>query len=412
MKILHLTPHLGGGVGKAHSSICAADTGDVQRQYLLLERPRDRRYVDLISQTGVPVTVAQDPDHVRHCVREADILQIEWWNHPRLYQCLVEFDLPAARTVVWSHISGLFAPYIPEKLFGAVDHFLFTSPCSLRTNTVPVLTAKARQTLGVVNSGFGFEVDTEIVHGPQRQGRVAYLGTVHFSKMSRAFFDVIDQADLPHPVDIWGTAEANGEVYERAARMKFPQRIQFRGHVETPELAFERAAIFLYLLQPQHFGTAENALIEAMSMGCVPLVFANPAEREIVEHGKTGFIESNVADAARRLVWMVNNPTEIARMGQEAANQVASRNSARLASSTFSQIYRNVLRGDKRKIDYVSALGERPIDWYSSTQDPATRFMDTSEDPRKGSLAHFLSCFPADQSLAETYSRGRLMARV
>ena len=43
MKVLHITPHLGGGVGKAHAAIKGATDPAVERVYYLLEEPRDRR---------------------------------------------------------------------------------------------------------------------------------------------------------------------------------------------------------------------------------------------------------------------------------------------------------------------------------------------------------------------------------
>ena len=50
MNILHVTAHLGGGVGKAHAALSAAMPFPARQSYLLLEEPRDRRYVEEIDQ--------------------------------------------------------------------------------------------------------------------------------------------------------------------------------------------------------------------------------------------------------------------------------------------------------------------------------------------------------------------------
>ena len=57
--------------------------------------------------------------------------------------------------------------------------------------------------------------------------------------------------------------------------------LDFRGY--TTDVASELRAInvMAYLLNPQHYGTAENALLEAMTMGIVPVVLDNPAERKL-----------------------------------------------------------------------------------------------------------------------------------
>ena len=107
MKILHVTPHLGGGVGKAHAAISAALPDIVEQSFVLLEPPRDRRFVDQIEAAGARVTVAGNLDQVAALARDADIVQFEFWNHPRLLECLARCDFPAMRSAFWSHISGL-----------------------------------------------------------------------------------------------------------------------------------------------------------------------------------------------------------------------------------------------------------------------------------------------------------------
>ncbi|MET0366238.1 MAG: glycosyltransferase [Sphingobium sp.] len=397
MKILHITAHLGGGVGKAHSALCAMDGPEVERHFLLLEPPRDTRYADAIRATGATVGIADDAASVRRLVASADIVQIEWWNHPRLYEGLCRFDLPESRTVLWSHISGLFAPYVPRDLLTAPHRFLFTSACSLDGPLVQALPADARAQMGIINSGFGF-------HGPAGErpasDAVAYLGTVDFAKMSRLFFDVVERAELKSPVSIWGAVERDGEVLRRAAAMQRPEAVRFHGQADDPESVLRQAGIFLYLLQPRHFGTAENALIEAMSLGCVPIVFDNPAERAIVDHGQTGFVENSVDAAAERLRWLVDNPAIRAAMGQRAADSVAATRSVAQASADFAATYRAVMAMDKRRIDYAAILGATPADWFLSTQgETISAAAGHSMSAHKGTLAHFSQCFPDDPSL-------------
>ena len=49
MRILHVTPHLGGGVGKAHAALSTVLPEIVQQTFVLLEPPRERRYIDRIE---------------------------------------------------------------------------------------------------------------------------------------------------------------------------------------------------------------------------------------------------------------------------------------------------------------------------------------------------------------------------
>ncbi len=98
MKILHVAAHLGGGVGKAHAALAEArrETGSQERhRFLLLEHPQDSRFAERIAAAGCEVVVSPPPDETARLVAEADILQIEWWGHPRLYEVLARTALPA-----------------------------------------------------------------------------------------------------------------------------------------------------------------------------------------------------------------------------------------------------------------------------------------------------------------------------
>lgn len=54
---------------------------------------------------------------------------------------------------------------------------------------------------------------------------------------------------------------------------------------------------------------------------------------------------------------------------------------------------------EKRRIDYARLLGATPADWFMSTQDRSSTDSGAMGAARKGSLAHFLHCFPEDASL-------------
>ena len=130
MKVLHIAPHLGGGVGKAHATLTEAERqsgAPVRRSYVLLEAPRDPTYAERVRAAGCALHVTPEPDRLVALAAEADIVQIEWWNHPRLYGLLAAETLPALRLVLWTHISGLAAPLIPKALAATADHVLFLS---------------------------------------------------------------------------------------------------------------------------------------------------------------------------------------------------------------------------------------------------------------------------------------------
>src|SRR6476661_10301079 len=212
MKILHVTPHLGGGVGKAHATISPVLPEVVEQTFVLLERPRDHRFIDKIRSVGGNVIIADDLNHVASLARKADIVQFEFWNHPRMFECLARTEFPPIRSMFWSHISGIVSPRIPPGLVTEAGRFVFTTPASLSIPSVSNLHAAERKKIGVINSGFGFaDAQPRIARG--RKPGVAYLGTVDFLKMHPGFFDAIDAVvgdDLR--VSVWGEVDAAGAV--------------------------------------------------------------------------------------------------------------------------------------------------------------------------------------------------------
>ncbi|MBB3542224.1 MULTISPECIES: glycosyltransferase family 4 protein [unclassified Rhizobium] len=404
MNILHIAAHLGGGVGKAHSSLCSVDPTSIKRTYLLLEAPRDLRHVDLLKQVGADVVVAPDRKTISSMAAKADIVQVEWWNHPRLYECLCETAWPKMRTLFWSHISGIAAPYLPTGLLTGDDRFVFSSECSFAAPNVATLPPATRNRFGVVNSGFGLPPRT--VDGVRRNGNsISYLGTVDFAKMSPDIFRVADEAATSEaPVRLWGEVSPLSEVVHTAAAMKDPRRVRFMGHTDNPADVFAQTSIFLYLLQTEHLGTAENALTEAMSSGCVPVVFNNPAEAAIVEDGRTGFIVSSIAEATERLRWMMRNPEAVAEMGRKAADHIATTRTPVSSAMAFEKIYADLLQVEKRRTDFRSRLGNTAAEWFLSTKTLATATLEkldlrTGGRAAKGTIDHFLTCFPEDTSL-------------
>ncbi|MCZ4290623.1 glycosyltransferase [Hoeflea alexandrii] len=398
MKIVHITPHLGGGVGKAHAALCAADSEAAGRHYVLLEEPRDHRHLDDIRETGADVTIAPDRQTIGELMDSADIVQFEWWNHPLMCGLLAGPPLPAMRSVFWSHVSGIAAPFIPAGLVAAADRFVFTSACSRLAPNLSGPASYGLERTAVINSGF-VHAGSGAGEGPDREKcGISYLGTVEFTKMSPAMMQVADRLEREGArVDVWGDVGAQSPVRDAVAAMKHPERLRLRGHTGDPRAALSRTSVFLYLLQPFHFGTAENALVEAMSLGCAPLVFANPCELEIVRDGETGLVATSVDHAIQLLNWMLEHPDEVRRMGETARAEVLEQKTPDRSIAAFRGLWQEAMHQPKRRPDFAGALGPTPRDWYEALQggpqgeNPSPQ---TGQAASKGSLAHFLACYP------------------
>jgi glycosyltransferase involved in cell wall biosynthesis len=389
VKVVHLAAHLGGGVGKAHAAIRAVDSRAADHTYILLESARDRRYAEAIAATGA--TVIERPeraDLLAHMV-EADIVQVEFWNHPRIYEALARLPLPSGRYLLWSHISGLAPPLIHPGLTEAADIFIYTSACSLA--------AGAKGDLRVIGSGFGLDAPPvrRLAPGTLRGG---YLGTVDFVKMSPDFFAMIDAVEAPDfEIAVYGAFDPQGGPARAHAAMRHPERVRMMGQTDDPAAALSRLDFFFYPLDRHHFGTAENALVEAMSAGLAPLVLDNPAECAIVTDGETGLVATNRAEATAALTRLLSDRALRERLGDTAASQAAMRFRPEVSRDAFATLYGEVLARPKRQSAFSDVLGDEPLDWFlgSFPQGAAS----AEGRPSKGSLTHFLECFPDDVRL-------------
>ena len=403
MKVLHIAPHLGGGVGKAHAAISAALPDEaVQQTFILLEQPKDRRYIGMIESAGARVIVAESLDQVAAEAGEADIVQFEFWNHPRLFECLARCDFPPMRSVFWSHISGLFKPLIPPGLIQESARFVFTTEAS---RAIDYLAQMPPRKTSVINSGFGFETAPPRRRRRDKRPIIAYLGTVDFIKMHPGFFDAIDRLEGDDiAVAVWGRDDPLSAVAARARAMQHPARVIFMGETDKPAAALADADIFFYPLQPDHYGTAENALVEAMSLGLVPVVLDNPAEMAIVRDGETGFVATSVEDCASILDMLLASPDLRERVGANAARHIAETRTAAHSVRDFMILWLGVLAEEPRRCDFRAVVGETPADWFLATQRlPGTEWKWSgragAENTAKGTLAHFESVFAGDASL-------------
>ncbi|MGH6684870.1 MAG: glycosyltransferase [Pseudolabrys sp.] len=362
--------------------------------------------MNAIENGGARVVVASGLDHVAQLAADCDIVQFEFWNHPRLFECLARCPFPAIRSVFWSHISGLNKPLIPPGLIEEAMRFAFTTEASRNIASMTLLSEAVRNSIAVINSGFGLAGHQRRAPARGRKPVIVYLGTVDFVKMNPGFFDAVDRlAGDDICVSVWGAIDSSGPVAARAQAMQHPERIKFCGETAEPAAALPDADIFFYPLQPDHYGTAENALVEAMSLGLVPVVLNNAAEMAIVRHGETGFVAHSIDEAVPRLQALLSSPDEIERVSRNAIEHVTENRAPEHSARDFMILWLGLLSKPPKHSDFRCAIGTNPADWFLSTQNlpgAESKFVGgkTAQQPAKGTFAHFETVFSGDVSLA------------
>ena len=367
IRVLHISSHLGGGIGRVMSTRAAysqSHADGIEDVFISLEAPQDARYADLIAASGARLIVAPDEAHVRREIEGADITQLEWWHHPLMAKWATFLGSVSSRWVVWAHVSGLHYPSISPAFSGLPHAFLTTTPATLRLLEQEGM---ARDNLvDFISSTGGFE-DFPLPDAVRDPARSCYLGSLNPAKMHpniMAYAQGVGRPDFQ--IDIFGDSSVNPQLEHAVRRLGAQSPIKLCGFCDRPQDVLPTYALFPYLLNPTHYGSTENALLEAMACGCVPLVMNNAIESGIVRHGVTGFVVDGIESFAATVRFLLDHPDECRRIGEACAKIVRREYSVAASAQKFLGIYRAVAEKSKKTLAFSSVFGKTAADMFLS----------------------------------------------
>ena len=323
--VLHITPHLSGGLGRVLLSTLKhanSATSGFKHEIIVFE-DLPQKSADLFRDYGDCLHVSSDDGFIRSKVNQADVVQLEWWNHPSVYKFLFLFEFPPSRVVVCCHVSGFARPQIINKnvvefsdIFLAVTKATKAHPLFQTGSSAPLI-GKLRFVT------FPVDVDRfeQIQFRPHEGFNIGYVGTVDYAKLHRNFLKMSASAKIPDArfvicgEDIDGKIEAEAKQYDR-------NNFTFLGYEPNIRSVFETLDVFGYPLNAKHFGSGEQVLLEAMFAGLPVVAFANPAEREIIENNETGILVNSEREYVAAIENLYRSPGERVRLGQNARKHV------------------------------------------------------------------------------------------
>ncbi len=349
--ILHITPHLGGGVGRVLLNYLEKAKGDHDFSHEVLSFEYANKNATLASKTTgflLKDEMSYRPDEIIAAIADADIVLIHWWNHPLLYTFLIRETLPSSRIIFWSHVSGFHAPYVFNKpVLNYPDLFVFTSPLSLDTPEVKQLPDERRKALRVIWSTGGVE-NTAAVHPKPHTGfNVGYIGTVDYGKMHPHFLKMSSNVAMQdvHFIVCGGPSEK--KLQEQAEQYGGAERFTFTGQINNINNYLEIFDVFGYPLAPYHYGTCEQSLCECMAAGIPPVVLANRTESLIVENGVTGIIATDEDTYTQAIERLYLNPDLRRQLSVNARNDARKKYSLELMVNRWQDIFNEALRFTK-----------------------------------------------------------------
>lgn len=337
MRILHIAPHLGGGVGRFLANIANADSQN-QHEFCLLESPIDTHLLTHISWQ----TFNNIQDRFDKYVAEFDIIQIEFWNHPLLFKFLLDHKLPSCRLIIYAHVSGIYAPnIIPQVMFDFADTVVLSTPAAMDHFADHIQKGKCR-----IIHGIGGITRTSVLQKVEHTGiNIAYIGTASYSKLHPGFIQAC-RTLLKQAPEVRFTVASNDDnthLCAESEELGISNHFDFFYRTDDIESILSRADLFGYPLRPDHFGTGEQAILEAMGAGVAPVVIGNPAEKSLIQDGETGVIASDIYDYVRAIQYCIAHPDFTSRIGAQAKTFALKNFSVKKTVSLFDSLYQHAM---------------------------------------------------------------------
>lgn len=430
MNILHITAHLGAGIGKAISGITQNknNPSSIENRILLLEKPLKTNYVEVCNKNEIPVIMYQKEDFHSH-LDWADIVVVSWWHHPSMAYLLANFPAIPCRLILWSHINGCSYPYFLPQLSKVADYLFFTTPYSLKN---PLWTEEERIQV-IQNSSVIYGMgDFQAKNLPYKQHytvhssfTIGYAGTLNYSKLHPQFpmycMEVIKKIENVKFVMAGDPSDALLQDIKKYGLEKY---IIFTGYVNNLSQVFLDFDVFAYPLNPDHFGTTENVLLEAMAAALPIVVLKHGPEEHIITNEMTGFLADSPSSYATVLEKLYLSENLRQTMGIQARSTAIHQFDSKINKENFYQLCKKVLGFPKRIHDFSSVFGQTPWDWFCSCtgddnvlfkQAYQSQFSSDSDklfikeqlknikaiykEKTKGSIFHFADHFPEDEKL-------------
>lgn len=330
-RILHITPHLGGGVGRVLLNYFSKvkDDPTFMHKVVCLDYA-NHKAVEVAKNIGLSLfdNMSAKKQEILDIIADSDIVLIHWWNHPLLYDFLVREQLPPCRVIMWSHNSGFHPPGVfTEKVLAYPDLFVFTTPMSYKTKEVQNLSVEQKKSLHVVWSTGGVDHVKSVKSKPHIGFNVGYIGTVDYAKMHPDFLNICNQVDIPDVKFIVCSGPKEKELKQQAERLGIGGKFNITGMVPDIKEYLSLFDIFGYPLAPYHYGTCDQTLQESMAAGVVPVVLSNQMESYMVKEGVTGIVAKDKDEYIKALQDLYHN--------RELRNKL-SQNAKEYAIYTFS----------------------------------------------------------------------------
>ena len=433
--ILHITPHLSGGLERVLLSVLKYANQKKSKflhEIIITDKNHIKNYTKKkFLKYKKYLHTGKKNNFIIKKISEADIIQVEYWNHPKVYEFLANFRIPSCRLVLCSHINGFSRPQIITK--NAVDFSDIFLSATKATRKHPLFISKRnidrRRKLKFVNYPVDFKRFGKILPKSHNGFNVSYIGSLNYSKLHKNFLKMSNAINLPKAnIIICGDGSDRSKI-EKESKKYTKTKFQFRGFVENLKNILKITDVLGYPLNKNHYGSGEQAVIEAMYSKIPVVAFANHAEKEIIQNSKTGILVKNKKEYVQAIKYLYQNPQKRKKIGLNAHKHILLNLSPSVSFGNLDKVYKKLMRSKKKlrsfrtrilkKNDnnknfgselFIESLGTKGKEFLKSYQNLGKKINKKNNEviknaeielkvQTKGSLFQYLYFYPKDPYL-------------
>lgn len=418
MNILHITAHLGAGAGKAIvgiSTILRRRHPEVNICIILLESPQKTNYVLEAEENGIAVVI--EPDNMAICKEwdKSDIIIVNWWAHPKMFQVLHNMSGKEGRVILWSHFNGCQYPCLTAEFVERFFYTLFTCQYSYENENWKLTDKKRIEKESRIIYGIGdFQPEKfrkKINYNINDSFVIGYIGTVNFNKLNTDWVRAAEKiTENIGNVKFVLYGDCSREFRRELEDSVIKNKTEIKGFVENVQEALLEFDMLGYPLNPITSGTTENALLEAMAVGVPCVALKQGTEKYIIINEKTGLLADNMDHYVQCVTRMENDFNLRKSIGENARNAVIAQYNGDENTDNFFWLMKELIQGKKQIFEIRDVIGNTPFEYFLSVAGIYSELFrnkniektDMRVLPKmlfgksKSSLRHFAEVYPND----------------
>lgn len=407
LKVLHVTAHVGGGIGSALAGITTPDK-EFSHDILLLEAVEKPDLLRKFYKNGCRIYSADDS--VPKLFESADIVQLHWWHHPALYRLMNVFPKVPIRSSIWIHVSGCTYPYVRSDFISKFMRIIFACAKTYENPEVKTLSQDVLDRIHMVYGLGDISPFLNVSRNTHRDFVVGYAGTLSYSKIHPKFHEFCAAAKHIKNIRFVIVGDmANSKIIETKLKDCGVNNVEFWGYCNDMRKVFAEFDVFGYLLNPYHFGATENIILEAMASGLPVVALNQSVEKYIVEDSITGLLINNPEEYGSAIEFLSRETQTRNSMSDQARKSAMHRFGIKENKAKLYDVYRSMMTQDKEKLDLMDVVPRIPSEAFLyfveneldifRNENGFSRLPHIFWEKTKSSVFHYAHNFPNDKKL-------------